>query len=451
MSSSLFGMVNQAMTGLTAAQYQLSVVQQNVDNADTAGYTRQVVTQASVDGTYGTHNIQTGPGSLGGVTVVSTDREDDPVIDARQRAAHANSAAADTTATTLSGVENVFPEPTDQGFGAQLSTFWSDWSAVSTSPAANSGAREVLLTDANSLVDSLHTMAGQLNDMVTATTSSLNADINTVNTSATQLAQLNGQIAVASATGVNANSLLDQRDQLLDSISKATGATVTLAANGTATVAIGGQTLVSGTTASSMTVDSSNQISVGGTAVSVSSGSISSEVTSLSSTIPSYQSQLDAVANALSDAVNSVQAAGFDINGNAGAAMFSGSGAAGITVSMTDPNQIAASSTGANLDGGNALTASKLGTSASGPDQVYIALVGTVATASANAQQQQTVQDTVSSNLDTLKSSVSGVNYDEEVSNMLLYQHAFQASSRVLTTIDSMLDTLINHTGLVGS
>jgi flagellar hook-associated protein 1 FlgK len=77
-------------------------------------------------------------------------------------------------------------------------------------------------------------------------------------------------------------------------------------------------------------------------------------------------------------------------------------------------------------------------------------LVGAVASASAVAQQQGNVQDAVVSNVDSLKASLSGVNYDEEVSQMMTYQHAFSASSRVLTTIDQMLDTLINHTGVVG-
>jgi len=71
-------------------------------------------------------------------------------------------------------------------------------------------------------------------------------------------------------------------------------------------------------------------------------------------------------------------------------------------------------------------------------------------TASSLATQQQSTQAAVVSNVDSLHASVNGVSYDEEVSNMLTYQHAFSASSRVLTTIDQMLDTLINHTGVVG-
>jgi flagellar hook-associated protein 1 FlgK len=48
------------------------------------------------------------------------------------------------------------------------------------------------------------------------------------------------------------------------------------------------------------------------------------------------------------------------------------------------------------------------------------------------------------------RQSVSGVSLDEEMTNLVTFQRAYQASSRVMTTIDAMLDTLINHTGTVG-
>ena len=131
--------------------------------------------------------------------------------------------------------------------------------------------------------------------------------------------------------------------------------------------------------------------------------------------------------------------------------MFSGSGAAGIHVAITDPSLIAASGApGGNLDGSNALAISQLGAASGSSDALYATLVGDLGTASAVAQQQATTQDAVVANVEALKSSVSGVSLDEEAANMLTYQQAFNASSRLLTALDSMLDTLINHTGLAG-
>lgn len=447
--SNWFAGIGQAASGLNAARYGLTVVSQNMTNADTPGYTRQVSEQASVSmGTV--PGLYAGHGAFGGVTVTGTSRATDPVLDARVRTEHARGALADTTAAQLGAVESIFPEPSDSGLGGQLGDFWAAWGTLANNPQS-SPTRSVVLADAAKLAGTLNTTSASLSDIVAGTSQNLTNDVNAVNSAAGRLATLNGQIAVASAVGDNANALLDQRDQLVDSLSKLVGGSVTIQPNGTADVTVGGQSLVSGVTASTMGVDSSYALSVAGTAVAVGSGSVGAETTALTTTLPGYQSQLDAVANGLASAVNSVQASGFGLSGAPGVAMFGGSGAAGITVSLTDPDGIAASSTpGGNLDGSNALAAAETGAQAGSPDALYASLIGGIASASALAQQQSTTQDAVVSNVDTLKASVSGVSLDEEASTMLTYQQAFNASSRVLTTLDSMLDTLINHTGLVG-
>jgi flagellar hook-associated protein 1 FlgK len=118
---------------------------------------------------------------------------------------------------------------------------------------------------------------------------------------------------------------------------------------------------------------------------------------------------------------------------------------------LTSPTGIAASSTpGGNLDGSNAMNLSQAGTAASSPDAVYQTLVGDLGAASGLAHHRQTTQESITTAVDNVRNSTSGVSYDEEVSNMITFQQAFQASSRVLTTLDDMLDTLINHTGVVG-
>lgn len=449
--SNWFAGIGQAASGLNAARYGLSVVSQNISNADTDGYTRETSIQGSVElGATGIWARTTDNTMLGGVKVLSTQRADDPVLDARARDEHARGASADTTASIMTNVESLFPEPSDNGLASQLNDFWAAWGNVANDPG-NTSTRTVLLQKASGLVTTLHSTSASLSDVATSTSGSLTTDIASANTAASQLATLNAQIRTATSSGADANSLLDQRDQVLDTLSKLVGGSATINADGTATVTVGGTDLVNGATANTLSVDSSYQVSINGSAVSVSSGSVSAETTMLTTTLPQYQSQLDAVADALSSTVNAIQTSGYDQNGTAGVALFSGSGAAGITLATTDPSKIAAASvSGVSKDGSNALNASEQGTAANGPDAAYAALVGGVATATQSAQQASALQDSVVSNVNSLKSSVSGVNYDEEVTNMLTYQRAFQASSRVLTTLDDMLDTLINHTGHVG-
>ena len=384
------------------------------------------------------------------MTVTSTTRSDDPVLDARVRDEHSRGSAADTTAAALSSLQGVLGEPSDTGLSAQLGAFWSSWGTVANSPDSSS-ARTVLLQNAQGVTATLHSLSTSISSIASSTSDSLDSDITQANSTAAQLATVNGQLAIAGALGTNANDLLDKRDQLLGTLSTLVGGVATIGANGAATVTVGGQTLVSGVTSSNVSVNAAHQVSVGGTAVALTGGSASARVTLLTSTIPDYQSQLDSVANSLATQVNAIQTAGYDAAGNPGTAMFTGTGAAGLTVAITDPAAIAASGTaGGNLDGSNALAASQNGKSSTGADAVFTRLVGVMGSASALATQQQATQDAVVSNVDALHASTNGVSYDEEVSNMMTYQNAFSASSRVLTTVDEMLDTLINHTGVVG-
>src|SRR4051794_36977655 len=447
---STFGGIQQAGSALNTARYGLDIVSQNIANADTPGYTRQTVQQASVDAVAGVPSIYTRPAGPGGVMVTGTARLSDTVLVARLRTEQARSGYADTTASQLGQVQATFAEPSDSGLSEQLNDFWNAWGAVANDPGSPA-PRTVLLARASTVASTLNSMSGTLADVAQSSTQALTGDIAAANSAASQLATVNRQISVGSATGSNVNSLLDQRDLLLSSLSTLVGGVASLNTDGSANVSVAGQALVTGNATTALSVGAGYQVQVGGTAVTVSGGSVGGEVKALTTTYPAFQSQLDAVADTLANQTNAAQAAGYDLSGTAGQPMFSGSGAAGITVAMTDPTRIAASGQpGGNLDAGNALGAAKLGTKPGGADSSYRVLVAGIGSATALAQQQQTTQAGVTASVADLATAVSGVNSDEEVSAMLTYQHAFEAASRVLTTVDSMLDTLINHTGLVG-
>ncbi len=216
---------------------------------------------------------------------------------------------------------------------------------------------------------------------------------------------------------------------------------------------MGGQALVTGVTATTVGVDGSNNVTVGGTAVTLTGGQAKAQSEALTTTLPAYQAALDGVASALASTVNSVHETGYDLSGAAGGAFFSGTTAATIGVAITDPSKVAASGTasaGGNLDSGVATQIANLGASTTGADAAYRTLVAKVGSDSQQATQQSTVQHSLTANADSMQASASGVSIDEEVTNLLTFQRAYQAASRVLTTIDDALDTLINRTGRVG-
>jgi flagellar hook-associated protein 1 FlgK len=91
-----------------------------------------------------------------------------------------------------------------------------------------------------------------------------------------------------------------------------------------------------------------------------------------------------------------------------------------------------------------------IGDSSGGPDREYQAMIGQLGVASQATSRRNDIQANVTEQVDAAREAQSGVNLDEEMTNLLTYQRGYEAASRVLTTIDSMLDQLINRTGLVG-
>jgi flagellar hook-associated protein 1 FlgK len=176
--------------------------------------------------------------------------------------------------------------------------------------------------------------------------------------------------------------------------------------------------------------------------------------------VPAWKSKLDAVAAQLVTSVNAIHASTganptYDANGNPGGAFFTGTTAANISVAITDPALLAASNqppgaAGPSKDGSNADALARLAGAATGPNAGYHSLVVNLGIATSNANLRSTTQNSVTTQIDDARESTSGVSIDEEMTNLVTYQRAYEASGRVLTAVDQLLDTLINRTGLAG-
>jgi flagellar hook-associated protein 1 FlgK len=177
---------------------------------------------------------------------------------------------------------------------------------------------------------------------------------------------------------------------------------------------------------------------------------VAGDLQALGQILPGQSVSLDAVATNLMSLVNTRHAAGFDLNGTAGGALFSGTGAADLTVAITDPRLVAASgtpSTAGNLDATNATALAALADAPGGPDATYRQMIADLGVTAQSAGRRVSIQDGVKQQVDDALAAQAGVNLDEEMTNMLAYQRAYEAAARVMSVIDSSLDTLINHMG----
>jgi flagellar hook-associated protein 1 FlgK len=179
-------------------------------------------------------------------------------------------------------------------------------------------------------------------------------------------------------------------------------------------------------------------------------GTIGAAVDTMSAVIPGLASDLAKVADNMIKSVNDMHRTGFSVDGTTGQDFFGRAPDGSVRVLIDDPAKVAISATAGSLDNSVADGIADIGDRAGGPDREYQGMIGRLGVSAQGAARRAEIQSVVTEQIDAAREGEAGVNLDEEMTNLLTYQRGYEAASRVLTTIDSMLDQLINRTGLVG-
>ena len=467
--SSFVGL-NTALSGLMAQRRAMEVAAQNIANQNTEGYTRQRTEMASVGGNTVPAIHSTWQGAGAGVTVTGQTRIRDAFLEGRSHVEGGRHAELEGADAVLASIEQAFGEPGTTGLQTQLAKMWSAFGQVEDNPDSLA-VRATLIQQANGVTDVFHDMDRALTSASDAYSQKIDVLAAEVNSTSAGVAEFNGAIKSATMAGLPANELMDKRDVLVSKLATLVGATAQPVANGVVNVSFGtppAVSLVTGSTAESVGVtrDAGNVITglnvnlganvnlTGGTARGLIDGVRTGGV------IDSYRTQLDGLANQLANEVNAVHTAGYTIVNPpaAGADLFGSSNgfitAASLIVNITDPKGIAASSindgTGPNYDGANAGKLQAVGLGPLSPDATYRQLVGGLGVSAQSSSRSLDVQTSTLALINASREAQSGVSTDEEMTQLLSYQRAYEAAARVMTTVDSALDTLINRTGLVG-
>jgi flagellar hook-associated protein 1 FlgK len=480
--ASTFGGINTALTSLYAQRRGLDVTGQNIANASTEGYTRQRVQMQAQTGSLNPGVYSTTDAVGGGVTVSAVERNRNAYLDERGRTEHANSAYLSTQKAAYNAIEDVFAEPSDTALQSRLHDMWDGWNDVANNwqdPATRTTLIERSTTVATTLNDAHTSLSNQFGSVQQA----MGTYVDQVNTLAGSIAEMNQQIVIAQQAGLEANELQDQRDRQVMQLSELAGASTSRQPNGAVNVYIGNAPLVSEFTTRKLEITGSTTLDgVLGDASAVppkapvpvalrwqdtgtaatAGGTMGSMLDTMNSILPDIVTKLNGVASSLMTAVNNVQTTSYTAAKALGQPFFSGTSAADIHVAIKTADEVAFSRGNPNgdplaippvapaIDNAAADELADIGNSGNGPDQVYQAMVGQLGVASQAAGRRSEIQDSVTSQVDTSRAAESGVNLDEEMTSLLTYQRGYEAASRVLTTIDSMLDQLINRTGLVG-
>jgi flagellar hook-associated protein 1 FlgK len=327
------GLLSIGSSALNAAYTALRTTGNNIANVNTPGYTREV--------TSFTPQIQTNDGSnfIGtGVAVADVSRVYSDFLAQQTNLAQSQSSQADTTAQLTSQINSMFSD-TSTGLGNAIDSFFTQLQTLSTQPGS-AATRQSVLSSAQQMAGQFNDMQGQLQLMGQGADAQIGQQITTVNSTVAQIASLNSQISLASASGATPNSLLDQRNQDILTLNQAIGVTTSTQSDGSINVYLAsGQPLVVGTHTFTMAMglDPQNPQGIvvgtqtGGAGGAIAAldpsntggGAIGALLKFRSQTLPNMEDQIGRLAVTLSTQFNAIQAQGRDATGAAGSAFFS--------------------------------------------------------------------------------------------------------------------------------
>ncbi|MBD0384183.1 flagellar hook-associated protein FlgK [Paenibacillus sedimenti] len=516
---STFGGIEISKRGLFTEQAALSTTGHNIANANTKGFSRQVVNMvASVPIEYPGMMRSNVPGQLGqGVEFESITRVREKFLDDQFYNENMSLGTWTIRQDTLEKLEKIVNEPSDSGIRSLMSKFWNAWSDLSKDPE-NIDGRKILRETALAFTDALNSTSKRLTDLSGDLSENISVKASQVNSIISSVDKLNLEIRRIEGLGDDANDLRDQRDLLMDDLSNIVNISVVETDRGY-NISMGSVSLLTpGTAPTPVTSESLQEALASG---DLNSGEVHGMIVSRDTYVADYIKELDKIASTLTtgevtvtipkgsvlpegtvlngvtysgaartltsdltvkvNGVNGLHKLGYNFKSPyVGGDFFTVKGggttftAANIQLNpafIDSPELIASSmrttGTGASeqiVKGDNTLAVlfsqlkdAKFSFPGSGDDadQVTVddyfrSVVGQLGVQTSEAKRQANNSKDLVDQVESRRQSVSGVSLDEEMANMIKFQHAYNAAARSLTTFDEMLDKVINGMGVVG-
>jgi flagellar hook-associated protein 1 len=452
MSANLLSLLNVGASGIAAQNAGVAVATNNVANANTQGYSRETVTFNSLEG----------PPTLDGVTTSDPTRVASELLDGQMRSANGSLSMSTSSSSALTALQSSMTAGST--IDTQLASLFASISQANVSPT-DSTTRDAVVQSVENVVTSVHDEASAVSEAQSQANDRIDDNVTQASQLAAELASANQQVAQG-----NDPTALDNRDQIASQLSALVGGTATVGANGQMRYVLdGGAVLVDGanaatlqTTTNSTTGFSDVEVVDGNdtrdVTAQIGGGSIGADLQFRDGTAATAATQLDQLAYDIATSFNGVSTQNAAVDGTTGHSMFVAptqvqGAAASLAIDPSlaaDSNNLALAAPGAgdgDNTGGLALFALANQTVASGGTQTLtdasLSILGNVGTATQNANNDVTRDQTVSSNLSALSDSLSGVDTNDELTNLSVFQNTSQAMTKFVSTINDMLSNLI--------
>jgi flagellar hook-associated protein 1 FlgK len=443
--------LNISVQSLLASTESMDVTTTNIANQNTPGYARRTVVLEE--------SAPSGNDGSTGVDVKAIQSMRDTVLDLSINAATAQQNLSSTVSSSFSALQTVFSDTASGSIGSTIDSFFSSLQQLSTSPSDGS-LRSGVLTAADNVASSFQSTASVVTQAQQQANQSVVQETSNANSLLQQIAATNSAITTAQNLGQSTNSGQDQLSNLLSQLSAIMGYNTVNSSGGLTLTTSNGTPLVVGSTAYALTnsLNSSgfNDVDAGGADITsaIQGGTLGGDLQTRDHTLATLSTQLDQFAFQFAQAVNTVQTAGSDANGDAGAAIFdppnttsgSATGAASsIAVALTSGSQIAAAASGDNSNLTKILALQNQSIiNGNTPGDAFSNLTFSIGNTISQANSNATATGNIITQLQNQQSSVEGVSLDEESSNLLLYERSYQAAAKVISTIDTLMGNVLD-------
>lgn len=373
------GLLGVGLSGLLATQRALTVTSHNISNANTEGYSRQRVGfETRLPQLYGNSYVGNG------VDVGEVGRIYDNFVVEQVRSNTSSYESLKSFSDYVGRIDNLLANP-EAGLGSAMQSFFTAANQVANDPSSQP-ARQLLLSDANTLVDRFKYINERFTELRQQSNTALQDSVTQINTLAAGIADLNQRIVTATgvAGGGSPNDLLDKRDVALTELAKLVSVTAIPQSDGALNVFVGsGQALVVGTNAQRLTI-TRNQFdptrseigyTVGGNTVEItnqlSGGRVGGLVNFRNQILDGAQNALGRVAAGLADTMNTQHRLGIDLAGAPGGALFNtggpvvslnaiNTGSGTVNAALVNVDALTASDYRLQYDGANSYTLTRL-------------------------------------------------------------------------------------------
>ncbi|GGA67186.1 flagellar hook-associated protein FlgK [Ornithinibacillus halotolerans] len=414
---STFHGLEMAKRALAAQQAALYTTGHNISNANTDGYTRQRVNLETLPAyPAASRNAPKIAGQLGqGVEAASVERIRDSFLDSQYRTENGTANYWETKSNALRQIEGIFNEPSDSGLATVMNKFWQSLQDLSVNPD-NAGVQAVVVERGETVAETFNHLIKNLNGIQSNLEKEIDGAVKEANALLNHLSTLNTKIKELEFTGQTPNDLYDNRDKLIDELSgfidvKALGLENSESIN---------------------IVYEDNEIKVNGNTIDEKSGSIQALLDTYQDN-NDYLQEVKDLASSFANEFNDI------------IQVETGEGSINFFEFNNDELQVSdeTSNVSAFILNRDKLNQFKT-------FNQYEQFIGRIGIDTQEANRMTEYTNTLKTQIENQRMSISSVSLDEEMTNMIKFQHAYNAAARSMTAMDEMLDRIINNMGIVG-